>query len=134
MHDVVIVGAGAAGCVLASRLTEDPDLSVLLIEAGPRARKLECRIPAAFSKLYRTNLDWGDSTVPQAELDGREIVFPRGRMVGGSTGMNAMMVLRGAPGRLRGVGHGGLPGLGLERRRARLREERGRPVPPRRAA
>ena len=97
MHDVVIVGAGTAGCVLASRLSEDPDLSVLLIEAGPRRRKLESRIPAAFSKLYRTSLDWGDSTVPQQELDGREIVFPRGRMLGGSAAMNAMMVLRGHP-------------------------------------
>jgi len=95
MHDIVIVGAGAAGCVLASRLTEDPDVSVLLIEAGPRSRKLEVKIPAAFSKLYRTELDWGDSTTPQSGLDGRAIVFPRGRMVGGSAAMNAMMVLRG---------------------------------------
>lgn len=97
MHDVVVVGAGTAGCVLASRLTEDPDVSVLLLEAGPQARRLETKIPAAFSKLYRTSLDWGDSTVPQAELDGREIVFPRGRMLGGTARMNAMMVLRGHP-------------------------------------
>ena len=97
MHDIVIVGAGTAGCVLASRLTEDPDVSVLLLEAGPRDRKLEIRIPAAFSKLYRSDVDWGDSTVPQEELDGREIVFPRGRVLGGSAAMNAMMVLRGHP-------------------------------------
>ena len=97
MHDIVIVGAGTAGCVLASRLTEDPDLSVLLLEAGLRDRKLEIRIPAAFSKLYRSDVDWGDSTVPQAELDGREVVFPRGRVLGGSAAMNAMMVLRGHP-------------------------------------
>ncbi|MGH3134786.1 MAG: lycopene cyclase family protein [Gaiellaceae bacterium] len=64
MHDVVIVGAGTAGCVLASRLTEDPDRSALLIEAGPRSRKLHIRVPAAFSKLYRSEIDWGDSTVP----------------------------------------------------------------------
>ena len=95
MHDVVVVGAGAAGCVLASRLTEDPSVSVLLLEAGSRSRKLEVKIPAAFSRLYRTNVDWGDSTVPQPALDGREVVFPRGRMLGGSTSMNAMMVLRG---------------------------------------
>ena len=95
MHDVVIVGAGTAGCVLADRLTENPDLSVLLIEAGSRSRKLEIKIPAAFSKLYRTDVDWGDSTTPQSGLDGREIVFPRGRMLGGSAAMNAMMVLRG---------------------------------------
>jgi len=95
VHDVVVVGAGTAGCVLASRLTEDPGLSVLLLEAGPRSRKLEVKIPAAFSRLYRTNVDWGDSTVPQPALDGREVVFPRGRMLGGSASMNAMMVLRG---------------------------------------
>ncbi len=95
MHDVVIVGGGTAGCVLASRLTENPDVSVLLIEAGPRSRKLHIKIPAAFSKLYRTDVDWGDSTTPQPALDGREVVFPRGRMLGGSAAMNAMMVLRG---------------------------------------
>jgi choline dehydrogenase-like flavoprotein len=95
VHDVIVVGAGAAGCVLASRLTEDPSVSVLLLEAGSRSRKLEVKIPAAFSRLYRTNVDWGDSTVPQPALDGREVVFPRGRMLGGSTSMNAMMVLRG---------------------------------------
>ena len=95
MHDVVIVGAGTGGCVLASRLTEDPDVSVLLIEAGHRSRKLETRIPAAFSRLFRSDVDWGDSTLPQTGLDGREIVFPRGRMLGGTAAMNAMMVLRG---------------------------------------
>ena len=97
MHDVVIVGGGTAGCVLAARLTEDPALSVLLLEAGPRSRKLEIRIPAAFSRLYRTDVDWGDSTTPQSRLDHREVVFPRGRMLGGSAAMNAMMVLRGIP-------------------------------------
>ena len=95
MHDVVVVGAGTAGCVLASRLTEDPGLSVLLLEAGSRSRKLEVKIPAAFSRLYRTKVDWGDKTVPQPALDGRGVVFPRGRMLGGSASMNAMMVLRG---------------------------------------
>ena len=98
MHDVVIVGGGTAGCVLASRLTEKPDVSVLLLEAGPRSRKLELRIPAAFSKLYRSAVDWGDVTTPQATLDGRQVVFPRGRMLGGTSAMNAMMVLRGTRG------------------------------------
>jgi choline dehydrogenase len=97
VHDVVIVGAGTAGCVLASRLTENSDRSVLLIEAGRSSRKLETRIPAAFSKLYRSEVDWGDSTVPQPELDGRTVVFPRGRMLGGTAAMNAMIVLRGHP-------------------------------------
>jgi choline dehydrogenase-like flavoprotein len=95
VHDVVIVGGGTAGCVLAARLSEDPAVSVLLLEAGPLSRKLEIKIPAAFSRLYRTDVDWGDSTTPQAHLDDREVVFPRGRMLGGSAAMNAMMVLRG---------------------------------------
>lgn len=114
MHDVVIVGAGAAGCVLASRLTEDPDVSVLLIEAGTRSRKLEVRIPAAFTKLYRTSVDWGDSTTPQAALDGREIVFPRGRMLGGSAAMNAMMVLRGCRADYDGWAAAGCAGWGWD--------------------
>ena len=54
----VVVGAGSAGCVLAARLSEDPDVDVLLLEAGPRDRKLEIRIPAAFSKLYGSAVDW----------------------------------------------------------------------------
>ena len=110
VHDVVIVGAGTAGCVLASRLTEDPDLSVLLLEAGPRSRKLEIKIPAAFSRLYRTEVDWGDSTTPQTKLDGREIVFPRGRMLGGSASMNAMMILRGQRADYDGWSSSGCPG------------------------
>lgn len=95
VHDVVIVGAGSAGCVLAARLSEDPDTSVLLLEAGPRSRGLATRIPAAFSKLFRSKLDWGYDTVPQEALDGRRVVYPRGRMLGGSASMNAMMAIRG---------------------------------------
>jgi choline dehydrogenase len=114
VHDVVIVGGGTAGCVLASRLTENPDVSVLLLEAGLRSRRLEVRIPAAFSKLYRTEVDWGDSTTPQAELDGREVVFPRGRMLGGTAAMNAMMVLRGRPADYDAWAAAGCPGWSWE--------------------
>lgn len=95
VHDFVIVGAGTAGCVLAARLTEDEGTSVLLLEAGPRDRPLEIKIPAAFSKLFRGPLDWGYSTAPQEALDGREVVFPLGRVLGGSASLNAMMVIRG---------------------------------------
>jgi choline dehydrogenase len=96
VHDVVIVGAGSAGCVLASRLSEDPDTNVLLLEAGlPHDRKLHVRVPAAFSKLFRSELDWGYETVPQEALDGRRIVFPRGKVLGGSASINAMMAIRG---------------------------------------
>lgn len=95
VHDVVIVGAGSAGCVLAARLSEDPATSVLLLEAGPRDRKLHVRVPAAFSKLFRSPLDWGYDTVPQDALDGRRLVFPRGKVLGGSSSINAMMAIRG---------------------------------------
>jgi choline dehydrogenase len=95
VHDVVIVGAGSAGCVLASRLSEDPETSVFLLEAGPRDRKLHVSIPAAFSKLFRSALDWGYDTVPQEALDGRRVVFPRGKVLGGSASINAMMAIRG---------------------------------------
>ena len=91
----MIVGAGSAGCVLASRLSEDPGTSVLLLEAGGRDRKLHVRVPAAFSKLFRSRLDWGYDTVPQAALDGRRVVFPRGKVLGGSSSINAMMAIRG---------------------------------------
>lgn len=95
MHDYVVVGAGSAGCVLAARLTEDPDASVLLLEAGPPDRKLEIRVPAAFSRLYDSAVDWGYRTVPQAGSGGREVFYPRGKVVGGSSSINAMMALRG---------------------------------------
>ncbi len=93
--DYVIVGAGSAGCVLANRLSEDPAARVLLIEAGPRDRAKEIRIPAAFSKLFKSKFDWGYETTPQAGLDGRRIYFPRGKVLGGSSAMNAMMWIPG---------------------------------------
>jgi choline dehydrogenase len=93
--DYVVVGAGSAGCVLASRLSEDPAVTVLLLEAGGEDRKPEIRVPAAFSKLYRSELDWGFSTAPQRGLDGREIAFPRGKVIGGCSSINAQMVIRG---------------------------------------
>jgi choline dehydrogenase len=97
VHDYVIVGAGSAGCVLADRLTEDPGVSVLLLEAGPSDRNPKIRIPAAFSQLFQTAVDWSLRTAPQSQLDGREVYFPLGRTLGGSSSINAMMVLRGHP-------------------------------------
>ncbi len=93
--DYVIVGAGSAGCVIANRLSEDPATRVLLIEAGPRDRAKEIRIPAAFSKLFKSKFDWGYETTSQAGLDGRRIYFPRGKVLGGSSAMNAMMWIPG---------------------------------------
>jgi choline dehydrogenase len=97
MHDYVIVGAGSAGCALAARLSEDSSKRVLLLEAGPRDRKLEIRVPAAFTKLFKGPLDWDYETEPQPELRGRRLYWPRGKVLGGSSSMNAMMYLRGTP-------------------------------------
>jgi choline dehydrogenase len=93
--DYVIVGAGSAGCALANRLSEGSETSVLLLEAGARGRAKEIRIPAAFSKLFKSKFDWGYETVPQEGLNGRRIYFPRGKVLGGSSAMNAMMWVPG---------------------------------------
>ena len=97
MHDYVIVGAGSAGCVLANRLSEDPDVRVLLLEAGGRDRGLNIRIPAAFPNQFHTKLDWDYSTEPEPHVDGRSLYIPRGRSLGGSSSMNAMLYVRGRP-------------------------------------
>src|SRR3954452_12516263 len=94
-YDYVIVGAGSAGCALANRLSEDAGTSVLLLEAGPKGGAKEIRIPAAFSKLFKSKFDWGYETVPQEGLHGRRIYFPRGKVLGGSSAMNAMMWIPG---------------------------------------
>lgn len=91
-----MIGAGSAGCALASRLTERRDISVLLMEAGPPDRKRDIHIPAAFSKLFRSDVDWNFSTEPQEHLNGRRLYWPRGKMLGGSSSMNAMVYVRGA--------------------------------------
>ena len=96
-HDYLVVGAGSAGCVVAARLSEDPSTNVLLLEAGPRDRAKEIRIPAAFSKLFKSKFDWGFETTPQPGLDGRRIFFPRGKTLGGSSALNAQMYLPGHP-------------------------------------
>ena len=96
-YDYVIVGAGSAGCTLAARLTEDPGVRVLLLEAGGKDRSPNIKIPAAFGKQFHTKLDWGYSTVPQAGCANRELFSPRGRALGGSSSMNAMLYVRGRP-------------------------------------
>jgi choline dehydrogenase-like flavoprotein len=95
--DHVIVGAGAAGCVLANRLSEDPDVHVLLIEAGGKDRHPNIKIPAAFANQFHTKLDWDYSTEPEPHVDGRSLYIPRGKSLGGSTSMNAMLYVRGRP-------------------------------------
>lgn len=95
--DYVIVGAGSAGCVLANRLTEDPDVRVLLIEAGGKDRSPNIKIPAAFANQFHTKLDWDFATEPEPHCDGRSLYIPRGKSIGGSSSMNAMLYVRGRP-------------------------------------
>ncbi|WP_343947569.1 GMC family oxidoreductase [Nonomuraea longicatena] len=94
-YDYVIVGAGSAGCVLANRLSADPGVSVALLEAGGNDDKLEIRMPAGFRTLFKTDYDWNYTTVKQVELIGRELYWPRGRVLGGSSSINAQMWVRG---------------------------------------
>ncbi|HEY1354975.1 MAG TPA: GMC family oxidoreductase N-terminal domain-containing protein [Solirubrobacterales bacterium] len=97
MADFVIIGAGSAGCALAARLSEDPGVEVLLLEAGGKDRSPNIKIPAAFAKQFRTKLDWDHSSGPEPHLGGRRLFVPRGRGLGGSSSMNAMMFTRGRP-------------------------------------
>jgi choline dehydrogenase len=93
----VIVGAGSAGCIVANKLSADPANSVLLLEAGPKPRSKEIRIPAAFSKLLKSKFDWDYETTPQEALGGRRVYIPRGKTLGGSSAMNAQMHIPGHP-------------------------------------
>ena len=95
MYDFVIVGAGSAGCALAARLSENPNCQVLLLEAGPPDKKMEIHIPAAFNKLFKSKYDWAYETEPQPSLNGRTMFWPRGKTLGGSSSLNAMMYVRG---------------------------------------
>ncbi len=95
MYDYVIVGAGSAGCVLAARLSEDPDVSVLLLEAGPPDVKENIHVPLGYLKLARTEVDWDYCTAPEANCDGRRLPLPRGKVLGGSSSINAMIYIRG---------------------------------------
>jgi choline dehydrogenase-like flavoprotein len=94
--DYVIVGGGSAGCVLAARLSEDPARQVLLLEAGTGARGALIDIPAALAATVPTRLhNWAFQTVPQHELNGRRGYAPRGKALGGSSAINAMVYVRG---------------------------------------
>lgn len=93
--DYIVVGAGSAGAPIAARLSERPEVKVLLIEAGGQGKDLSVKIPAAFSKQFRTDLDWDYLTEPEPHLGGRKVYHPRGKMLGGSSGQNAMIYIRG---------------------------------------
>jgi choline dehydrogenase len=110
--DYVIVGAGSAGCVLANRLSADPSVRVLLVEAGGRDRSPNIKIPAAFAKQFHTKLDWDFATEPEPHVDGRSLYVPRGKGLGGSSSMNAMLYVRGRPLDYDGWEAQGAPGWG----------------------
>ncbi|MEA2293926.1 MAG: choline dehydrogenase [Solirubrobacteraceae bacterium] len=95
--DYVIVGAGSAGCVLANRLTEDPAVRVVLLEAGGKDRSPNIKIPAAFAEQFHTKLDWEYYTEPERDCANRKLYLPRGKSLGGSSSMNAMLYVRGRP-------------------------------------
>lgn len=97
--DFIVVGAGSAGCVIASRLSEAPDMQVLLVEAGPDSRDWRIRMPLAVDRLLTgTTYNWAFEAAPDAGIAGRKMGQPRGRVLGGSSAINGMVYTRGNPG------------------------------------
>ena len=95
-YDIIVVGAGSAGCVVANRLTGDPGCSVLLIEAGGRDRNPLVRLPMLMGKLFNSGLyNWRYHTEPVDRLNGRSFYWPRGKVLGGSSTINGMLYVRG---------------------------------------
>ncbi|HET9837547.1 MAG TPA: GMC family oxidoreductase N-terminal domain-containing protein, partial [Candidatus Angelobacter sp.] len=114
MYDYIIIGAGSAGCVLANRLSEDPKVKVLLLEAGGPDKQKEIHIPLAFSKLFKTSNDWAYYTEPEAALNNRTLYWPRGKVLGGSSSINAMIYIRGHRADYDGWRDLGNPGWGYQ--------------------
>ncbi|MEH2025340.1 GMC family oxidoreductase [Nostoc sp.] len=94
-YDYIVIGAGSAGCVVANRLTEDPDTTVLLLEAGNPDTKPEIQIPLDCTTLLGTEVDWGYFSEPEPYLDNRKIFCPRGKVLGGSSSINFLLYVRG---------------------------------------
>ena len=97
-YDYIILGAGSAGCVLANRLSESGEHSVLIVEAGPMDRKLMIHIPAGVHSVYKDpSINWNYETEPEENLQQRRIELPRGKVLGGSSSINSMVYMRGHP-------------------------------------
>ncbi len=94
-YDFIIVGAGSAGCVLANRLSANPENEVLLLEAGGKDNHPYITMPGAYSKLHKSKFDWGFWTEPQKHINNRKLYLPRGKALGGSSTTNAMAYVRG---------------------------------------
>jgi choline dehydrogenase len=94
-RDYVIVGAGSAGCVVASWLAEDPDVTVTVLEAGPPDTDPQIEIPLAFGMMLKSRIDWDLASEPEPGLDLRRNYVPRGKVLGGSSSLNAMIYIRG---------------------------------------
>jgi choline dehydrogenase len=97
-YDYIIIGAGSAGCVLANRLSEEGNLSVLIVEAGPMDHKLLIHVPAGVYSVYKDpSINWNYLAEAEAELEHREVELPRGKVLGGSSSINSMVYMRGHP-------------------------------------
>ena len=97
MTDYIIVGAGPAGCVMAARLSEDPDVTVTLLEAGGPDRHPLLHVPAGFARMTKGIASWGWSTVPQKHLNGRVLSYTQAKVLGGGSSINAQIYTRGHP-------------------------------------
>ena len=94
-YDYIIIGAGSAGCVLANRLSENSNHQVLILEAGGPDTNFNIRIPGAYAKLHKTKDNWNFWTEPQKQVLNRKMYLPRGKTLGGSSSVNAMVYVRG---------------------------------------